>query len=104
MLKENPADFLAISYYYTCASSSESNSCADVNDDGAVSNPYIEASEWGWGIDPLGLRTVLNYYYDRYQKPIIIAEMDLGPLMKSVRTDAFMMSVELLTFENISET
>lgn len=78
MLKENPADFLAISYYYTCASSSESNSCADVNDDGAVSNPYIEASEWGWGIDPLGLRTVLNYYYDRYQKPIIIAENGFG--------------------------
>ena len=41
-------------------------------------NPHIDASEWGWGIDPLGLRTVLNTYYDRYQKPIIIAENGYG--------------------------
>ena len=78
VLKEHPADFLALSYYYTCVSSKESNDTQDINDDGAIVNPYIDASEWGWGIDPLGLRTVLNYYYDRYQKPIIIAENGFG--------------------------
>lgn len=78
VLKEHPADFLALSYYYTCVSSKECNDTQDINDDGAIVNPYIDASEWGWGIDPLGLRTVLNYYYDRYQKPIIIAENGFG--------------------------
>ena len=68
----------ALSYYYTCVSSKECNDTQDINDDGAIVNPYIDASEWGWGIDPLGLRTVLNYYYDRYQKPIIIAENGFG--------------------------
>lgn len=78
VLRENPADFMAISYYYTCCSSAESMKAYGVNEDGAVSNPYLDASEWGWSIDPLGLRTVLNYYYDRYQKPIIIAENGFG--------------------------
>ena len=78
VLKEHPADFLALSYYYTCVSSIHAISELDINDDGAIVNPYIDASEWGWGIDPLGLRTVLNYYYDRYQKPIIIAENGFG--------------------------
>lgn len=78
VLRENTADFLAISYYYTICSSAESMKNYGVNEDGALSNPHIDASEWGWGIDPLGLRTVLNYYYDRYQKPIIIAENGFG--------------------------
>lgn len=78
VLKENTADFLAISYYYTICASAESMKNYGVNEDGALSNPHIDASEWGWGIDPLGLRTVLNYYYDRYQKPIIIAENGFG--------------------------
>lgn len=78
VLKENTADFLAISYYYTICASEESMKSYGVNEDGALSNPHIDASEWGWGIDPLGLRTVLNYYYDRYQKPIIIAENGFG--------------------------
>ena len=77
-LKENTADFLAISYYYTICSSAQSTATEDINDDGALSNPHIDTSEWGWGIDPLGLRTVLNYYYDRYQKPIMIAENGYG--------------------------
>lgn len=78
VLKENTADFLAISYYYTICASAESFAKSGINEDGALSNPHIDASEWGWGIDPLGLRTVLNYYYDRYQKPIIIAENGYG--------------------------
>lgn len=78
VLRENTADFLAISYYYTICASAESTNTDDINDDGALMNPHIDASEWGWGIDPLGLRTVLNTYYDRYQKPIIIAENGYG--------------------------
>lgn len=78
VLKEHTADFLAISYYYTICSSADSMKNYGVNEDGAIMNPYLDASEWGWSIDSLGMRTVLNYYYDRYQKPIIIAENGFG--------------------------
>ena len=45
-----------------------------------VKNPTIKASIWGWGIDPLGLRNSLNLYWDRYGKPMFIAENGLGAL------------------------
>ena len=43
-----------------------------------VKNPYLEASQWGWQIDPLGLRITMNELYDRYQKPLFIVENGLG--------------------------
>ena len=45
-----------------------------------LNNPYLEASEWGWQIDPVGLRYSLNTLYDRYQKPIFIVENGLGAI------------------------
>lgn len=45
---------------------------------GGVPNPHLKASEWGWQIDPQGLRYALNRYYDRYQKPLFIVENGLG--------------------------
>ena len=44
----------------------------------SIKNPYLEASEWGWQIDPLGLRITLNAIWDRYQKPMFIVENGLG--------------------------
>ena len=44
----------------------------------SLKNPYLKASEWGWQIDPLGLRITLNSLYDRYQKPLFIVENGLG--------------------------
>lgn len=43
-----------------------------------VKNPYLETSEWGWQIDPTGLRMSLDWLYDRYQKPLFIVENGLG--------------------------
>ncbi len=43
-----------------------------------VPNPHLPSSEWGWQIDPLGLRTLLNILWDRYQKPLFIVENGLG--------------------------
>ena len=43
----------------------------------SLKNPYLESSEWGWQIDPLGLRITLNTIWDRYQKPMFIVEMVL---------------------------
>ena len=45
---------------------------------GGLSNPYLASSEWGWQIDPVGLRLVLNDFYDRYQLPLFIVENGLG--------------------------
>ena len=44
----------------------------------SVKNPYLKASDWGWAIDPQGLRTTMNSLYDRYQKPLFIVENGLG--------------------------
>jgi 6-phospho-beta-glucosidase len=44
----------------------------------SLKNPHIQASEWGWGIDPLGLRITMNMMYDRYQKPLFLVENGLG--------------------------
>ena len=44
----------------------------------ANKNPYLKTSEWGWQMDPIGLRITLNQVFDRYQKPIFIAENGLG--------------------------
>jgi len=44
-------------------------------------NPYLKATDWGWQIDPVGLRTSLNYLYDRYQKPLFIVENGMGALV-----------------------
>lgn len=43
-----------------------------------VKNPYLKASDWGWQIDPVGLRIALNYMYDRYQLPLMVVENGLG--------------------------
>src|SRR5699024_3128755 len=47
---------------------------------GGVRNPFLKASEWGWQIDPTGLRIALNELYDRYQKPLFIVENGLGAI------------------------
>jgi 6-phospho-beta-glucosidase len=71
---KNTADFLAISYYYTSVCDIEIANTGRSERE----NPYVSVSPWGWGIDPLGLRTKLNMFWDRYEVPIIIAENGLG--------------------------
>jgi 6-phospho-beta-glucosidase len=79
VLRENTVDFVSFSYYSSrCASADPSVSSADGNLFKSVKNPYLKASEWGWQIDPLGLRITMNAMYDRYQKPLFIVESGLG--------------------------
>ena len=77
---KHTVDFVSFSYYASrCAS-------ADMNDHNSsaanivksLKNPHIQVSEWGWGIDPLGLRITMNMMYDRYQKPLFLVENGLG--------------------------
>ncbi|MFJ5485073.1 glycoside hydrolase family 1 protein [Pectobacterium actinidiae] len=78
-LKET-IDFISFSYYMTgCVTTDEEvNQKARGNILNMVPNPHLESSEWGWQIDPEGLRYILNYLYDRYQKPLFIVENGLG--------------------------
>ena len=79
ILKENTVDFVSFSYYSSrCASADPSVAAAEGNLFKSVKNPYLKASEWGWQIDPLGLRITMNAMYDRYQKPLFIVENGLG--------------------------
>lgn len=77
---KNTVDFVSFSYYASrCASAemNENNSSA-ANVVKSLKNPHIQLSEWGWGIDPLGLRITMNMMYDRYQKPLFLVENGLG--------------------------
>ncbi len=80
IMKQYPVDFVSFSYY--------SSSCVAKDDQGlkktaantmtAIKNPYIPSSDWGWQIDPIGLRVSLVDLYDRYRKPLFIVENGLG--------------------------
>lgn len=71
-------DFISFSYYASgCASAREQEKEVG-NILAGVPNPYLEKSQWGWLIDPQGLRVLLNFLHDRYQKPLFIVENGLG--------------------------
>lgn len=80
ILKKYTVDFISFSYYSSrCASSDpEVNKLTEGNIFASLKNPNLDESEWGWHIDPLGLRITLNSLYDRYQKPLFIVENGLG--------------------------
>ena len=75
LLKENTMDYLTFSYYYTLTNDAEKNT---MNPRDKSQNPYLKLSDWGWAIDPKGLRTALNNYYDRYRCPLMITENGFG--------------------------
>ena len=79
ILKEGTVDFYTLSYYMsTCASGDQAAERTSGNVIGGVVNPYLESSDWGWQIDPKGLRYSLNEIYDRYQIPLMVVENGLG--------------------------
>jgi 6-phospho-beta-glucosidase len=83
ILQEGCVDFISFSYYCSRCQSADPEIIKNHSRGGnavisAVVNPYLESSEWGWQIDPLGLRVTLNTLYDRYQKPLFIVENGLG--------------------------
>ncbi|MDR2397928.1 MAG: 6-phospho-beta-glucosidase [Spirochaetaceae bacterium] len=79
ILREGTVDFLSFSYYMSMTASADPElATSGGNLFSGPKNPYLPSSEWGWQIDPLGLRTLLNFLYDRYQKPLFIVENGLG--------------------------
>ncbi|KIL16840.1 6-phospho-beta-glucosidase [Bacillus sp. I-2] len=84
-LRKGKVDYLGFSYYMS--TTVKSDTVSDHNGDivnGAlphgVDNPYIKSSDWGWSIDPTGLRYTLNRFYDRYQIPLFIVENGFGAI------------------------
>ncbi|MFA9492759.1 6-phospho-beta-glucosidase [Streptococcus sp. E17BB] len=80
LLKEHTVDFISFSYYSSRVASADPavNEQTAGNIFASIKNPYLDESEWGWQIDPLGLRITLNTIWDRYQKPMFIVENGLG--------------------------
>ncbi len=81
VMRENTVDYVSFSYYMSTAASAHPERYDKVQGNlltNGVKNPYLGISEWGWQIDPRNLRTAINQLYDRYQKPILVAENGLG--------------------------
>lgn len=74
LIKEHTVDYIAFSYY-------SSGIVHEKTPDGlSLDNPYIDASTWGWTMDPIGFRYTFNVLWDRYHKPLFVAENGFGAL------------------------
>lgn len=87
ILREGTVDYIGFSYYMSTVVKHDANTTVDNNVvngglPNSVENPYIQSSDWGWAIDPDGLRYTLNVLYDRYQIPLFIVENGFGAVDK----------------------
>lgn len=84
ILREGKVDYLGFSYYMTNAvkadASTDISKAAYGNTANSVKNPYVKASDWGWQIDPAGLRYALLTLYERYEVPLFIVENGFGAI------------------------
>lgn len=80
ILKSGCVDYIGFSYYMSFATKyNNDNPDYDYDETCAlVSNPYVKKSDWGWPIDPEGLRYAMNWLYDRYELPLFIVENGFG--------------------------
>ena len=80
ILREGCVDFYTFSYYMsTCVAKNPTDEASVAgNLAGGLKNPYLKASDWGWQIDPKGLRYTLNEIYNRYNIPLMVVENSLG--------------------------
>ena len=81
-LKEGTVDYIGFSYYMSGAVTTlpdvEGSKIPEFEGAKIVTNPYVKASDWGWQIDPIGLRYTLNIVYERYNLPLFIVENGFG--------------------------
>lgn len=79
ILAESIVDFYTLSYYMsTCVSTNPDAITTGGNIAMGAKNPYLKTSDWGWQVDPKGLRYTLNEIYGRYQIPLMVVENGLG--------------------------
>lgn len=80
LIKAGAVDYISLSYYMsrTDKKVKTPEEMGEGNMIRGIKNPFLKANDWGWEIDPTGLRITLNELYDRYQVPLFIAENGLG--------------------------
>ncbi len=80
ILKAGKVDFLSFSYYLTHVTGKDTKGAVrGLNGiDTGYKNPYLKESEWGWSVNPMGLRHILNFFWERYQIPLMVVENGLG--------------------------
>lgn len=80
LLQEGTVDYIGFSYYMSFATRwREENTHFEFDETvDLVKNPFVKASDWGWQIDPVGLRYALNWFTDRYGLPLFIVENGFG--------------------------
>ena len=88
-------DFIAFNYYSTATveasrgNDDAKNSTGDqqivIGEQGVYkghTNQYLEKTEFGWEVDPVGFRVTLREIYSRYNLPLIVTENGLGAFDK----------------------
>lgn len=84
IIKTGTVDYIGFSYYLSSTVSTHEDlgqvGSGNAAGSDTVDNPYLETSDWGWTIDPEGLRYYLNDLYDRYQIPLFIVENGFGAI------------------------
>lgn len=79
LIAAHPCDYLGFSYY--CTSVVAADRVPFLGDTSGImsgENPHLQKTEWGWPIDPKGLRYVCDEIFDRYGKPLFIVENGCG--------------------------
>ena len=85
ILAQGKVDYIGFSYYMSNtvkADVDEVKASTTGGNKHTVKNPYVKVSDWGWAIDPVGLRYALNVMYERYELPLFIVENGLGAFDK----------------------
>ncbi|MDY4278749.1 MAG: glycoside hydrolase family 1 protein [Faecalicoccus sp.] len=83
IINKNTVDFISCSYYQSSVYKEGELITSDTGGfQSKIKNPFLKATQWGWQIDPVGLRFVLNELYERYHLPIFISENGIGMVEK----------------------
>ena len=81
LLLKGTVDYIGFSYYSTSVSTVRKDAVLTASNlESSVKNPYLKANDWGWQIDPMGLRLILNELWSRYHKPLWIVENGIGAI------------------------
>lgn len=101
-LKEGCVDYIGFSYYMSLAVDHKENNpnYEYVESEMLVKNPYVEASDWGWQIDPVGLRYSMNWLAGRYPVPQFIVENGLGAYDKMEEDGSVLDDYRIAYFRN----
>ncbi|WP_221928439.1 glycoside hydrolase family 1 protein [Enterococcus casseliflavus] len=88
LMSKNPCDYLAFSYYMSNVITADEEKLTIVgNLSRGTVNPFLETSDWGWQLDPIGLKNYMVELYERYHKPLFIVENGLGAKDELVKND-----------------